>query len=56
MERLDTAFKSASLNAVLQVVLRVSSFIMNGVILRYIQAELLGVVNLRYMYTVATVL
>ena len=32
-----------------QVMLRVSSFILNGFILRFIQAELLGVVNLRWV-------
>ena len=30
-----------------QVLLRASSFILNGFVLRYVQAELLGVVNLR---------
>ena len=44
---LDVAAKAASYNVLLQVLLRVSSFVMNGLILRYIQAELLGVVNLR---------
>ena len=48
MASLDTAFKSASLNSMLQIILRFSSFVMNGVILRYIHAEILGVVNLRY--------
>ena len=30
-----------------QLLLRVSSFTLNGIILRYVNAELLGVVNLR---------
>ena len=47
MDKLDVAFKSASYNMVLQVMIRICSFIMNGVVLRYVQAELLGVVNLR---------
>ena len=45
---LDVAAKAASYNVLLQVMLRASSFLMNGFILRFIQAELLGVVNLRY--------
>ena len=28
--------------------MRVSTFILNGIVLRYIHAQLLGVVNLRY--------
>ena len=32
-----------------QVLLRVSTFVLNGVVLRYVQAYLLGVVNLRYL-------
>ena len=28
--------------------MRLSSFVLNGFVLRYVQAELLGVVNLRY--------
>lgn len=47
-KNLDVAAKAASYNALLQVLLRVSSFLMNGFILRFIQADLLGVVNLRY--------
>lgn len=46
-QNLDVAAKAASYNVMLQVVLRASSFLLNGFILRYIQAELLGVVNLR---------
>lgn len=44
---LDVAARAASYNVLLQMMLRASSFVMNGVVLRYIQAELLGVVNLR---------
>lgn len=47
MDKLDTALKATSYNIVLQMTLRASSFIMNAIILRYIQAELLGVVNMR---------
>ena len=47
MDKLDTALKATSYNVGLQVALRASSFIMNAIVLRYIQAELLGVVNLR---------
>ena len=45
--KLNVAARAASYNVLLQMSLRASSFIMNGLILRYIQAELLGVVNLR---------
>ena len=31
-----------------QILLRVSTFILNGIVLRYVHAHLLGVVNLRY--------
>lgn len=46
---LDIAARSASYNVLLQMALRASTFIMNGFILRFIQAELLGVVNLRHV-------
>ena len=46
---LDVAARAASYNVLLQVLLRASTFLMNGVILRFIQAELLGVVNLRHV-------
>ena len=45
--RLDSAARAASYNVVLQVILRASSFVLNAFVLRFIQAELLGVVNLR---------
>ena len=51
MENLDSAAKAASYNVLLQVLLRASSFLMNGFVLRFIQAELLGVVNLRFNYS-----
>ena len=44
---LDSAARAASYNVLLQVSLRASSFVLNGFVLRFIQAELLGVVNLR---------
>lgn len=44
---LDSAARAASYNVILQVLLRASSFVLNGFVLRFIQAELLGVVNLR---------
>ncbi len=44
---LDVAAKAASYNVLLQLLMRGSSFVMNGITLRFIQAELLGVVNLR---------
>ena len=60
---LDIAAKSVSFNIILQVslftnkckttplfkqvLLRISSFILNGFVLRFISAELLGIVNLR---------
>ena len=40
----------------LQVLLRASSFVLNGFILRFIQAELLGVVNLRCVRHTITML
>ena len=46
---LDSAAKAASYNVLLQVLLRASSFVLNGFVLRFIQAELLGVVNLRWV-------
>ena len=46
---LDSAARAASYNVLLQVTLRASSFVLNGFVLRFIQAELLGVVNLRYI-------
>ena len=46
-EYLNTAAKAASYNVLLQLLMRTSTFILNGFILRFIQAELLGVVNLR---------
>ena len=45
--QLDSAALSASYNVVLQVLMRSSSFVLNAFVLRFIQAELLGVVNLR---------
>lgn len=48
--QLDSAALAASYNVVLQVLLRSSSFVLNAFVLRFIQAELLGVVNLRYQY------
>lgn len=50
-QNLDVAAKAASYNVLLQMLLRASSFLINGFILRFIQAELLGVVNLRYIYS-----
>ena len=47
--QLDSAALSASYNVVLQVLMRSSSFVLNAFVLRFIQAELLGVVNLRYV-------
>ena len=44
---LDVAAKAASYNVLLQMLLRVSSFLMNAVILRFIEEEVLGVVNVR---------
>ncbi len=46
-KNLDVAAKAASYNVLLQILLRASTFILNGFILRFVQAELLGVVNLR---------
>ena len=48
---LDVAAKAASYNVLLQMLLRVSSFLMNAVILRFIEKELLGVVNVRQEFT-----
>ena len=49
-DHLDVAAKAASYNVLLQVSLRASTFLLNGFILRFIQAELLGVVNLRCVH------
>lgn len=46
---LDSAARAASYNVLLQVLLRASSFVLNVFVLRFIQAELLGVVNLRWV-------
>ncbi len=53
MNKLDAAFKATSYNVFLQVTIRASSFFMNAIVLRYIQAELLGVVNLRQVLSFA---
>jgi len=39
---------------ILQALLRLSTFILNAVILRYISLEVLGVVNMRYILVTTT--
>jgi oligosaccharide translocation protein RFT1 len=53
---LDVATKAVSFNVMLQLLMRVSSFALNGFVLRYIQPELLGVVNLRLTLLYSTIL
>eukprot|EP00731_Ephydatia_muelleri_P003795 Em0001g3795a len=54
--QLDVAAKAASYNMLLQVLLRVATFVMNGFVLRFIHADLLGVVNMRLTLLYSTVL
>lgn len=54
--QLDVAAKAASYNMLLQVLLRVATFVMNGIVLRFIHADLLGVVNMRLTLLYNTVL
>ncbi|XP_019849738.1 PREDICTED: protein RFT1 homolog isoform X1 [Amphimedon queenslandica] len=53
---LDVAARAASFNVLLQVSLRVASFALNGFVLRYVHADLLGVVNLRLTLLYNTIL
>lgn len=53
---LDVAARAASFNVLLQVSLRIASFALNGFVLRYVHADLLGVVNLRLTLLYNTIL
>ncbi|XP_065912317.1 man(5)GlcNAc(2)-PP-dolichol translocation protein RFT1-like [Dysidea avara] len=56
MSSLNQAAKGAVYTSILQAVLRLSTFVLNAVILRYISLEVLGVVNMRLMLLYNTVL
>ena len=47
--------RSASYNVILQVSFRILTFLMNGLLLRYTTKEMLGIVNVRLMLLVQTV-
>ena len=47
--------RSASYNVILQVTFRILTFIMNGVLLRYTTREMIGIVNVRLMLLVQTI-
>lgn len=56
MDKLNEAAKGALYTSLLQALIRVSSFVLNGIILRYITLKVLGVVNMRLMLLYNTVL
>ena len=41
--------RSASYNVVLQVIFRILTFVMNGVLLRFTTKDMIGIVNVRLM-------
>ncbi|KAL4239099.1 Oligosaccharide translocation protein rft1 [Mactra antiquata] len=53
---LSGAVKAASYNMVLQLMLRVMTFLINGVVLRFISKDMLGVVNVRLTLLYSTTL
>lgn len=53
--RLQTATKSAAYNIVLQITLRIVTFVANAFILRFISKDILGVINVRLLLLYTTI-
>ena len=55
-QNMKDAVKSASYNMVMQVIFRISTFLMNAIMLRYLSREILGIMNVRLMLLYSTML